>query len=131
MKKNLKLIVFAIVLCAVSALNVKIMLDTEYSSDLLMTSLAAIGEGNWDGEGGGDFPTDPFPGSGQKAYKKVTSNYYEYSYSYLFSEGMDSYFQEYRTPVTEIDCPGVGEVICYRSVIYGASEKQGIVCNPY
>lgn len=46
MKKNLKLIVFTVVLCAVSALNVKVVLDTEHSSDLAMTSLAAIGEGN-------------------------------------------------------------------------------------
>ena len=51
MKKNLKLIVFTVVLCAVSALNVKVVLDTEHSSDLAMTSLAAIGEGN-SGEGG-------------------------------------------------------------------------------
>lgn len=50
MKKNLKLIVFTVVLCAVSALNVKVVLDTEHSSDLAMTSLAAIGEGN-SGEG--------------------------------------------------------------------------------
>lgn len=46
MKKNLKLIVFTVVLCAVSALNVKVVLDTEHSGDLAMTSLAAIGEGN-------------------------------------------------------------------------------------
>ena len=46
MKKNLKLIVFTVVLCAVSALNVKVVLDTEHFSDLAMTSLAAIGEGN-------------------------------------------------------------------------------------
>lgn len=46
MKKNLKLIVFTAVLCAVSALNVKVVLDTEHSGDLAMTSLAAIGEGN-------------------------------------------------------------------------------------
>lgn len=51
MKKNLKLIVFTVVLCAVSALNVKVVLDTEHSGDLAMTSLAAIGEGN-SGEGG-------------------------------------------------------------------------------
>lgn len=51
MKKSLKLIVFTVVLCAVSALNVKVVLDTEHSSDLAMTSLAAIGEGN-SGEGG-------------------------------------------------------------------------------
>ncbi|SHI32219.1 hypothetical protein [Bacteroides stercorirosoris] len=51
MKKNLKLIVFTVVLCAVSALNVKVVLDTEHSSDLAMTSLAAIGEGG-SGEGG-------------------------------------------------------------------------------
>lgn len=51
MKKNLKLIVFAVVLCAVSALNVKVVLDTEHSGDLALTSLAAIGEGN-SGEGG-------------------------------------------------------------------------------
>ena len=38
MKKNLKLIVFTIVLCAVSILNVKVMLDIDYSNDLLMTS---------------------------------------------------------------------------------------------
>ena len=50
MKKNLKLIVFTVVLCAVSALNVKVVLDTEHSGDLAMTSLAAIGEGN-SGEG--------------------------------------------------------------------------------
>lgn len=50
MKKNLKLIVFTVVLCAVSALNVKVVLDTEHSSDLAMTSLAAIGEGG-NGEG--------------------------------------------------------------------------------
>jgi len=34
MKKNLKLIVFTAVLCAVSALNVKVVLDTEHSGDL-------------------------------------------------------------------------------------------------
>ena len=45
MKKNLKLIVFTAVLCAVSALNVKVVLDIEHFSDLAMTSLAAIGEG--------------------------------------------------------------------------------------
>lgn len=39
MKKNLKLIVFTAVLCAVSALNVKVVLDTKHSSDLAMTSL--------------------------------------------------------------------------------------------
>lgn len=57
MKKNLKLIVFTVVLCAVSALNVKVVLDTEHSSDLAMTSLAVIGEGGssegGSGEGGG------------------------------------------------------------------------------
>lgn len=53
MKKNLKLIVFAIVLCAVSVLNVKVMLNTEHSSDLLMTSLSAISKGySGDGESG-------------------------------------------------------------------------------
>lgn len=46
MKKNLKLISFMMVLCTVSVLNVKAVLSTEHSSDLLMTSLAAIGEGN-------------------------------------------------------------------------------------
>lgn len=58
MKKNLKLTVFMVVLCAVSALNVKVVLDTDHSSDLAMTSLAAIsqsrsGEGS-SGEGGSD-----------------------------------------------------------------------------
>lgn len=54
MKKNLKLIVFTVVLCAVSALNVKVVLDTEHSGDLTMTSLAAIGEGGSSEGGGGE-----------------------------------------------------------------------------
>lgn len=45
MKKNLKLYVFAGIVCAVSVLNVTIMLNTERASDTSMTSLAAIGEG--------------------------------------------------------------------------------------
>lgn len=45
MRKNLKLIACMIVLCVVSVLNVKVMLGTERSGDLAMTSLAAIGKG--------------------------------------------------------------------------------------
>lgn len=48
MKKNLKLIVFTIVLCAVSILNVKVMLDIDYSNDLLMTSLVSVSRGEGD-----------------------------------------------------------------------------------
>lgn len=64
MKKNLKLIVFTVVLCAVSALNVKVVLDTEHSSDLAMTSLAAIGEGG-SGEGGSGEGNSGEGGSGE------------------------------------------------------------------
>lgn len=131
MKKNLKLIVFTVVLCAVSALNVKVVLDTEHSGDLAMTSLAAIGEGG-SGEGGsgedGKFPSDPFPDSGRNANRKVTSNYYEYTYQYLYKIEMDYYYQEYRIPVTDIRCPGMGEVLCHETVVFGVMEQQGIVC---
>ena len=54
MKKNLKLIVFTIVLCAVSILNVKVMLDIDYSNDLLMTSLVSVSRGEGDPDGGDD-----------------------------------------------------------------------------
>ncbi len=64
MRKNLKLIAFAIGVCAVSALNVKVMLNAEHADDLAMTTLAAIGEGNpgESGEGGegGSGEDNPF-----------------------------------------------------------------------
>jgi hypothetical protein len=66
MKKNLKLIVFTAVLCAVSALNVKVVLDIEHFSDLAMTSLAAIGEGN-SGEGGSGEGGSGESGGGQES----------------------------------------------------------------
>ncbi len=81
MKKNLKLIVFAIVLCAVSVLNVKVMLNTEHSSDLLMTSLASMGQSNSTEEGGGSCTTDTTGDvtmqdcRGVKMYNRVTITY--------------------------------------------------------
>ena len=74
MKKSLKLIVFTVVLCAVSALNVKVVLDTEHSSDLAMTSLAAIGEGN-SGEGGSGEGGSGESSGGQESNNSFMSTY--------------------------------------------------------
>lgn len=73
MKKNLKLIVFTVVLCAVSALNVKVVLDTEHSSDLAMTSLAAIGEG---GSGEGTSEGNSGEGGGQESNNQGSGKFF-------------------------------------------------------
>ena len=45
MKKKLNIIAFAIVVCVVSTLNVKIALNTNVLCDLAMTSINALGSG--------------------------------------------------------------------------------------
>lgn len=96
MKKKLKLIVFTIVLCAISALNVKVMLSTEHSSDLLMTSLAAIGEGNPSeggegnkGESGESGGNDSWWNRKDYICKEVTCNCIIYEYKAQVSERVE------------------------------------------
>ena len=60
MKKKLNIIAFAIVVCVVSTLNVKIALNTNVLCDLAMTSINAMGSGEDSMDvGENDFPTDP------------------------------------------------------------------------
>lgn len=120
MKKNLKLIVFAVVLCAVSALNVKVVLDTEHSGDLALTSLAAIGEGNSGeggegGEGGGGDDYGPCGTNitgdvsmqdcrGVKMYARVTITYTcEGQGLGICSDGVEYYFYDCEGSVIKHD----------------------------
>lgn len=117
MKKNLKLIVFAVVLCAVSALNVKVVLDTEHSGDLALTSLAAIGEGNSGegGEGGGGDDNGPCGTNitgdvsmqdcrGVKMYARVTITYTcEGQGLGICSDGVEYYFYDCEGSVIKHD----------------------------
>lgn len=117
MKKNLKLIVFAVVLCAVSALNVKVVLDTEHSGDLALTSLAAIGEGNSGegGEGGGGDDYGPCGTNitgdvsmqdcrGVKMYARVTITYTcEGQGLVICSDGVEYYFYDCEGSVIKHD----------------------------
>lgn len=107
MKKKLNIIAFAIVVCVVSTLNVKIALNTNVLCDLAMTSINALGSGEDSMDvGENDFPTDPFPDSSSTAAEKVTRNYFEYSYIKLY----ENCYAKYKTRITEISCPGSGEV---------------------
>ena len=56
----------------------------------------------------------------------MTSNYYEYSYTYAYEIGLTKYYYKYRVPMTEIDCPGRGEVTCTRTIVSGTPIYDGI-----
>lgn len=110
MRKNLKLAVFSVVLCAVSALNVKMMLDTEHFGDLSLISLAAIGEGGSSegssGENSGDNNQTPCHTvtnasvsmqdcSGVQMYARITITYTcEGKKLGLCNEGVEYYFYD-------------------------------------
>ena len=107
MKKKLNIIAFAIVVCVVSTLNVKIALNTNVLCDLAMTSINALGSGEDSMDvGENDFPTDPFPDSSSTAAEKVTRN---------------------KTRITEISCPGSGEVKCTNGFYCSNPEYVGEV----
>ena len=124
MKKKLNIIAFAIVVCVVSTLNVKIALNTNVLCDLAMTSINALGSGEDSMDvGENDFPTDPFPDSSSTAAKKVTRNYFEYSYIKLY----ENCYAKYKTRITEISCPGSGEVKCTNGFYCSNPEYVGEV----
>mgnify|MGYP006972016249 CR=1 FL=1 len=103
--------------CAVSALNVKVVLDTEHSGDLALTSLAAIGEGNSGegGEGGGGDDNGPCGTNitgdvsmqdcrGVKMYARVTITYTcEGQGLGICSDGVEYYFYDCEGSVIKHD----------------------------
>lgn len=120
MRKNV--IALVMVVFAVVVVNVMLALDASRLYNFAKVSLATVeAYGNYE-----NFPEDPFPDSGGKAERKVTSNYYEYSYMYAYEIGSTKYYYQYRIPTTEIDCPGRGEVTCARTIIYGTPIYDGI-----
>lgn len=113
MRKNV--IALVMVVFAVVVVNVMLALDVSCLDNFAKVSLATVeAYGNYE-----NFPEDPFPDSGGKAERKVTSNYYEYSYTYAYEIGLTKYYYKYRVPMTEIDCPGRGEVTCTRTIVSG------------
>lgn len=126
MKNKISIAIFVTAVCIIAVFNVSIVLKTNTSYDLTMLSIEAISDGENFGDGGeNDFPTDPFPGSGIKAAEKITRNYFEYFYIQLY----ENCYAKYKTPVTEIYCPGMGEVQCSQGFYAGASEYVGVVEN--
>ena len=103
MKKKLNIIAFAIVVCVVSTLNVKIALNTNVLCDLAMTSINALGSG--------------------EDSMDVGENYFEYSYIKLY----ENCYAKYKTRITEISCPGSGEVKCTNGFYCSNPEYVGEV----
>ena len=120
MRKNV--IALVMVVFAVVVVNVMLALDVSCLDNFAKVSLATV-EAYVNYE---NFPEDPFPDSGGKAERKVTSNYYEYSYTYAYEIGLTKYYYKYRVPMTEIDCPGRGEVTCTRTIVSGTPIYDGI-----
>ena len=115
MRKNV--IALVMVVFAVVVVNVMLALDVSCLDNFAKVSLATV-------EAYGNY--ENFPDSGGKAERKVTSNYYEYSYTYAYEIGLTKYYYKYRVPMTEIDCPGRGEVTCTRTIVSGTPIYDGI-----
>lgn len=99
--------------------------ENKYSASLLTQGLIdAIAYGE-------DFPEDPFKGENQgelKYEKRIELQYYKYEYTRLntTTDGENVYYG-YKTPVTEIDCQGHGDLACYKGTYTGMSESLGEV----
>ena len=90
---------------------------TTYSSHQTNTKLADLSlmniesladDENEMGSGENDFPDEPFPDTQNTAQTKTTNNWYEYRYFYI----CENCYQKYRIAMTEVSCPGSGEVKC-------------------
>lgn len=122
--KKVNVIILAVVVLAVVAVNILLVFDTCRLHDFAKVTLATV-EAYGNDE---NFPVDPSPGIGRLAARKVTSNYYEYIDVFSFDSGGSKCYQRTKMAVTEINCPGSGEVACAQWKLYGESTYVGIVC---
>lgn len=110
LKQNMKAIVFSVAVCAVSVLNVQIMLDSEHPGDMAATTLAAVGEGG-SGESGE---------SGQICSHTVTTSESE----------QDCYGKKMRARITiDFKCTGQGFGACEDGAIYHFFDCEGVIIS--